>query len=259
MPCIRRLALPLMLATFAGAPAALANSVVGLAEGRTLVTFDPATLQATGVAEITGAGPLVGIDLRPADGKLYGVGADGQVYTLDPASGAATPVVRLQTMLPAGVAATVDFNPVADRLRLIGSDGTNLRANLADGAVTVDGALAYADGDMHRGEQPNIVAGAYTNSVAGSKETALYDLDATLDALVKQAPPNDGVLNAVGKLGVAAEGAAFDIATDAEGRNRAWLVAGGVLHAVDLETGMATVIGPVEGLPAISDLAVLPR
>ncbi len=258
MPSIRRLALPLVLATLAGAPAALANSVVGLADGTTLVTFDPASLKATGVAEITGAGPLVGIDVRPADGKLYGVGMDGQVYTLDPASGAATAAGKLQTMLPAGVVATIDFNPVADRLRLIGSDGTNLRANLADGAVTVDGALAYAEGDMHRGEMPNIVAGAYTNSVAGTKETALYDLDATIDALVKQAPPNDGVLNAIGKLGVAAEGAAFDIATDAEGRNWAWLVAGGVLHALDLATGVATVVGPIEGLPAISDMAVLP-
>ena len=41
--------------------------------------------------------------------------------------------------LPATV--TVDFNPVADRLRVIGSDGTNLRANVADGKVVTDGAL----------------------------------------------------------------------------------------------------------------------
>ena len=55
---------------------------------------------------------------------------------------------------------------------------------------------------MHKGEKPNIVAGAYTNSVKGAKETALYNIDATIGGLIKQAPPNDGTLNAVGKLGV---------------------------------------------------------
>ena len=55
---------------------------------------------------------------------------------------------------------------------------------------------------MHKGEKPNVVAGAYSNSFKGTKETALYDIDATIGALVKQAPPNDGVLNAIGKLGV---------------------------------------------------------
>ena len=31
---------------------------------------------------------------------------------------------------------------------------------------------------MHKGEKPNVIAGAYTNSVKGTKETALYDVDA---------------------------------------------------------------------------------
>ena len=101
----------------------------------------------------------------------------------------------------------MDFNPVADRLRVIGSDGTNLRANVDDGKVTTDGALKFAETDMHKGEKPNVVAGAYTNSFKGAKETALYDIDATIGALFKQAPPNDGVLNAVGKLGVKADDA----------------------------------------------------
>lgn len=256
MPSIHRLVLPLALASASLAPAAMADTLVGLAGGTTLVTFDSDSLQATGIVEISGPA-LVAIDQRPADGKLYGVAADGRVVTVDPASGMTTPVVTLATMLPAGSVAIIDFNPVADRLRLMASDGTNLRANLADGAVTQDGTLAYAQGDMHQGEVPNVVAGAYTNSFAGTKETALYDLDATIDALVKQAPPNDGILGAVGKLGVAADGAAFDIVSDGAGGNVAWLVSGGVLHSVDVASGKATVHGPVEGLPVISDLAVM--
>src|SRR5581483_1138854 len=141
-------------------------------------------------------------------------------------------------ILPAGVAAAVDFNPVADRLRIIGTDGTNLRANVDDGSVTTDGALKFAESDMHKGEQPKVVAAAYINSVKGAKETALYDIDGTIGGLLKQAPPNDGILNAVGKLGVALAGPlAFDIVSDGMGGNTAWLIAGGMLHKVDLATG----------------------
>ena len=93
---------------------------------------------------------------------------------------------------------TVDFNPAADRLRIIAADGTNLRVNVDDGKVTKDGNLKFADTDMHKGETPRIVAGAYTNSIKGAKETTLYDIDATIGGLIKQAPPNDGVLNSIG-------------------------------------------------------------
>ena len=72
---------------------------------------------------------------------------------------------------------------------------------------------------MHKGEKPNIVAGAYINSVKGAKETALFNIDATIGGLIKQAPPNDGVLAAIGKLGVKADSVAFDIWSDGSGKN----------------------------------------
>lgn len=87
----------------------------------------------------------------------------------------------------------------------------NLRANVDDGKVTKDGDHKYADADMHKGEKPNIIAGAYTNSIKGAKETALFNIDGTISGLIKQAPPNDGVLGALGKLGIKADKAAFDI------------------------------------------------
>lgn len=241
-----------------GAGAAEAATIVGLTGGDTLIPFDSETGKTAAPVKITGTDKLVGIDVRPADGKLYGVTGAGQVVTIDPATGAATDLVMLKTMLPAGVAATIDFNPVADRLRLIGSDGTNLRANLADGAVTTDGALKFADTDMHKGETPKIIAGAYTNAVAGAKETTLFDIDGTIGGLIRQAPPNDGILNAVGKLGVATPVAAFDIVSDGKGGNTAYLLAGGVLHTVDLATGKAKAGAKVAGLEAASDIAVLP-
>ncbi len=78
------------------------------------------------------------------------------------------------------------FQSVADRLRVMGADGTNLRINVDDGKVTKDGGLKFADGDMHKGEKPNVIAGSYTNPVKGAKETTPYNIDATIGALLRQ-------------------------------------------------------------------------
>ena len=58
---------------------------------------------------------------------LYGLQRDGQIVTIDMTSGQATMKSKLDQMLPAGVALTVDFNPVADRMCVVGADGINLR------------------------------------------------------------------------------------------------------------------------------------
>jgi hypothetical protein len=208
--------------------------------------------------KVTGiSGALVGIDVRPADGMLYGLTSDGTVYTIA-TDGKATMKSKLEMMLPAGVMATVDFNPVADRLRVIGSDGTSLRVNVDDGKVTTDGSHKFAETDMHKGEKPNVVAGAYSNSVKGTKETALYNIDGTVGALVKQAPPNDGILNAIGKLGIKATSVAFDIWSDGNGKNEAWLMSGDWLHSVDLATGKATPSVQIKGVSGVRDIAILP-
>jgi hypothetical protein len=239
------------------ANAASAASIIGLIDGKTLVWVDPATKKVTGKADITGAANVVGIDVRPADGMLYAVTADGGIYTLDAKSGAATMKSKLSETLKAGTKVTVDFNPVADRLRVITSDGINLRVNVDDGKATVDGAIKFKDGDANAGKTPMVVAGAYTNS-ANPKPTAtaLYDIDATTGSLVSQAPPNDGVLNTIGALGIKLDGpVAFNIVVKGED-NAAWLVTGGMLYTVDLKTGKATSAGKLEGVTGkLTDIA----
>jgi hypothetical protein len=181
--------------------AAQAAMLAALTGDDTLTMVDTATLKAGKQMKVTGiAGKIAGIDVRPADGMLYALGVDSTIYTIDKA-GKATMKSKIDTALPAGAMATVDFNPAADRRRVIGSDGTNLRVNVDDGKTTVDGKLKFAETDMHKGEVPVIVAGAYTNSVKGTKETALYDIDGNIGSLIKQAPPNDGVLGAVASSG----------------------------------------------------------
>ena len=76
---------------------------------------------------------------------------------------------------------------------------------------------------------------------------------------VKQAPPNDGVLNAIGKLGVKADNVAFDIWSDGQGKNDAWLMAGDTLYSVDLASGKATAAAKISGAKgAVRDIAILP-
>lgn len=259
---IRPLATGLLAsAALAVAAPALAAPAIGLTGDRTLVMFDTASPAVTATMEVSGVERLVGIDVRPADSRVYGVATDGTLVTIDMATGAATAGARLSTMLPEGVEGMVDFNPVADRLRIMGFDGTNLRANVDTGEVTVDGRLHFEAGDANAEATPMVAATAYTNSVGKPEVTAMYDIDAGLGALLRQTAPNDGTLATVGMLGI--EGAdtfAFDIEASAGGDNTAWLVAGNMLHTVDLETGAATVVGEITGLDgAIRDIAVLPQ
>src|SRR5947209_2650436 len=127
---------------------------------------------------------------------------------------------------------------------------------LVDGKSIVDGALKFKDGDAQAGKTPNVIAGAYTNSANPKPAaTALYDIDAA-GHLLSQAPPNDGVLNTIGMLGVKIDGpVAFNIVNKGED-NAAWLATGGTLYSVDLKTGKTTVAGKLEGVKGkLTDIA----
>ncbi|MCX7315075.1 MAG: DUF4394 domain-containing protein [Hyphomicrobiales bacterium] len=241
---------------------AQAAEVAALSGDNTISIVDTSKKAVTKTWKIEGvAGKVLGIDVRPADGMMYAVGADAGIYTVDMKTGKATMKSKLDKTGDTNWATakvTVDFNPVADRLRVMANDGANLRINVDDGKVTVDGSHKYAEADMHKGEKPNIVAGAYTNSVKGTKETALFNIDATIGGLIKQAPPNDGTLNAVGKLGVKVDTVAFDIWSDGQGKNEAWLMSGEWLHSVDLASGKATPAVEIKGVSGVRDIAILP-
>lgn len=237
------------LAFAAGTLPAHAQTGVALSGDNTLVVIDLAKATATKTMTVSGAGRLLGIDVRPSNKKLYGVTVDGTVVTIDVESGKASKVAKLGTMLPGNPTwAIVDFNPAADKLRFMGTDGTNLRADVDTGKVIKDGSLAFEKGDMHHGEKPAIVAAAYTNSFGKPKKTAMYDIDSTIVALIRQTKPNDGTLKAVGKLGIGkAQSYAFDVQTTSDGQNTAWLVADNTIYKVDIATGKATMVGAIKG------------
>jgi DNA-binding beta-propeller fold protein YncE len=234
--------------------AAEARTIAALTGDATLVHIDPDTRRATRTVTITGVdAPIAGIDVRPADGMLYALTFSGAVFTIDPMTGTATRKSQLRVAPSAAGAVTVDFNPVANRLRIISADGANLRANVDNGDVTADQSLRFAEGN----ESPRVIAGAYTNAVNGATETTLFDIDAA-GRLLRQAPPNDGVLNVVGALGASPSVIAFDIVTTGA-TNEGWAIAGGALHRIDLTTGAATNVGRLRGVRGeVRDIAILP-
>ncbi|MGF6114981.1 hypothetical protein ABIE30_005554 [Janthinobacterium lividum] len=227
----------------------------GLTDDARIVTFKtatPNTLDANVAITGLAAGErLLGFDIRPKDGLLYGISSAGRIVTIDPATGAATVKATLaadaaDASAPytaiAGTAFGVDFNPVADRLRVIGSTGQSLRINVDTGATTTDGAVNRA------GATPVVTAAAYSNSFAGTTATMLFDIDTASASLALQNPPNDGTLVNVGLLGVAAAGdVGFDIAGGANGLALAALRTAATgpssLYRIDLATGAAVLSG----------------
>jgi len=247
-----------LLALSIGLASAEAATLVGLTADNKLVKIDTAALAASAPMAISGADKVVGIDVRPADGKLYGLTAGGQLVVIDHMSGKATPGSMLSEKVTLGARPVVDFNPVADRLRVIGADGASLRINVDTGATIVDKPLNYDAADASAAKKPAVAAGAYTNSTKGAKGTELFHVDGGNGALVLQNPPNDGVLKTRGMVGIpAAADVVMDIDNEAEGKNTAWVVAGNAIYTVDLASGKATQVGMIKGLGGkLVDIAV---
>lgn len=224
------------------AVSASAADFVGVTEDNFLVRFsstNPANI--TSAFALTGleAGEsLVGIDLRPANNTLYGLGSLGNLYTVG-LNGTLTNTGSLTGATLNGTRFGFDFNPVADRLRVVSDTGQNLRINVDTRAVTVDGNLNPGT--------PDIVATAYTNSFVGATSTTQFTLDATTNSLNIQNTPNSGTQVLVGALGVDFDkNTSFEIAPGNVGY--AALGIGGTnssLYSIDLTTGAATSIGAI--------------
>ena len=270
------LALAIGLAPFGAAqaqtpPAATATSVAasnvtlyGLSVTNKLVRFNsgaPGTIQnSVQIGGLQSGENLVGIDFRPATGQLWGIGSTSRLYTIDLNSGAATVVGSVLTTTLAGASFGFDFNPAVDRIRVTSDQDQDLRLNPNNGSVAaIDGTLAYTSTDRNAGQNPLVIASAYTNNFPGPAATILYNIDSNLDVLVTQNPPNSGTLNTIGSLGVnAGETGAFDIV----GTNTAFaaLTTSGEanstgLYTINLSTGAATMVGTIGGGEAIRGLA----
>jgi hypothetical protein len=248
-----RTSLALSALILASAPsvskAALAYTIQN---GTTLVRFDTAAPGAfTTVGNFSGATSFVdGIDFRPANGLLYGYSfLANAVVTIDPST-AITSLASTPTTASTDFVLGIDFNPAADRLRLVNEADQNLRINVDTGATTVDGTLAYLAGDPNFGVNPLISEVAYTNNDNNpATGTTLYYIDTGTNSLVSTTNPNGGALQTVGALGLDVINLiGFDIVTDPfAGTNSAFAIldTGGVsaFYSINLASGAATLLG----------------
>lgn len=231
------------------------TTVFGLRNGTELVTLALSDADdVTSLGAITGLGSetLVGIDFRTLDGRLYGVGSGGGLFTIDPATAAASRVALVPNMGDPfvgldGAAFGVDFNPAPAvvPLRIVSDEEQNLRVGtIATGVTSTDVALIRAADSF------SISAAAYTNNVAPNPtSTVLYGLDAAGDRLVSITPPNNGVVRVIGPVGVdVTENAAFEIV----GENTAIAILDATsvdkaVYSINLTSGAATLIGSTAG------------
>ena len=229
--------------------------------GSLLISFNLATPgTVTTIGAFSGAATVIDdIDFRVSNGLLYGYSqASNQVVTINPATGATT-FVSTPSVASGTNNVGIDFNPVADRLRIVNNNNQNLRVNVATGATTNDQALSYAVGDVNAGNQPRIRDVAYTNNNNSGAGTTIYYLDAPHHTLVTTATPNGpggsvGFLNTVGALGATQNNNfGFDIFTSGGGVNSAYgifdstTILGGppTLYSINLTTGAASLIGGI--------------
>jgi hypothetical protein len=216
----------------------IVKAAYAISESNELLTFDPesnADIKRVTITGLQANENIVGIDLRPANNMLYGLGNNSRIYTINTSTGAATFVATLSVPLN-GSSFAVDFNPVPDRIRIISNTGQNLRVNPVDGATINDGSINPTPAA--------ITAAGYTNSVLGATTTTLFVIDTDADKLFIQNPPNNGTLTMGMNLGINVEASnGFDIGGKtgvaysilSSGTNTS-------LYTINLTTGQATVV-----------------
>src|SRR5262249_16338908 len=247
-----------------------------------LVPFNPADpavpVPPIPVTGLTAGQTLVGIDFRPANGLLYGLGVNSAANTATPSpisalTGVATvvgsigPLAQLDLSTASGFG--FDFNPVVDRIRVTTDTGENFRINPNNGTLAgLDSTITPAGSE--------ISGVAYTNNETNnSGVTTLYTFDSNTGRLMIQGflnmagGPNGGTQTPVGPVGVNFSTVnGFDIPAGVDtsvanagvpfGSGLALLTVGGTvqLYSINLVTGAGTLIDPFVPFPEISGLAI---
>jgi Domain of unknown function (DUF4394) len=202
-------------------------SIYALDTTNTLYKRSPGGQTWDTLGKVTGIGAenLVGMDFRPADGQLYAVGDRNTIFrvrldAISPDGVPADTISKLQTSFASifggGWQSLMDFNPVVDAIRLIGSNRSNYAVTSANGGLfnqlTRQTDMNIVSTIPIKGS-PNITAGAYDNNYLGATNTTFYMIDHDNDnfAMVPLAAPGNpnSSSNTAGGV-VSSFGAIFD-------------------------------------------------
>lgn len=236
------------------------ETLFGVTDSNQLLVIDSVSRQITSTTSLSGLGggeTMIGIDIRPATGELYGYSSADQFYKINPATGGTSPLGSPLGLIDTNQA--FDFDPVTDQIRLVTSFRKNIRINPNNGSViSNDALLTYSAGDPNAGVAPTVVQAAHNNNFPGATTTTLFDLEAARDVLTTQTPENDGLLQTVGPLGLplgtlssfngmdisGLTGIAYVVGTSFLGNG----LIGNTLYTVNLGTGQISESGPIQDL-----------
>jgi hypothetical protein len=163
---------------------------------------------------------MIGIDFRASDGKLYGVGNDSRVYTIDTLTGVATPVgepFSPKIISSFDIHFGMDFDPATDRIRLISNElGGNWSINPDDGTAVTGNTPRYAVGDPHEGHAAHIgglthipasqipagsaVRMSLSSRASGPCEDLVMAMDTELGQMITSCDPDSGDWNSLGDI-----------------------------------------------------------
>ncbi len=185
-----------------GSAGGASASLIGLSRDNQLIHLvagPPA--QATSVVPITGlrvGEQIIGIETRPSTKELFGVSNQNLLYKIDKFSGTARPVsvdsIEFNPNLT-GDLLGLDFNPMDDVLRIVTSDGQNLRVSPTTGEVIGVDISFGATGPVSF----NSIAYSFPTSLGGKSD--LYGIDLLSGNLYKVVNPNAAEIQLVGNTG----------------------------------------------------------
>jgi hypothetical protein len=144
---------------------------------------------------------IIGIALRPSNGKLYGVGNDSRVYTIDPLTAVATPVgsgpFSPGIISVFDVHFAMDLEPKGDRVRLIAAEsGANWSISLDDGTAIPGENSRYAAGTPLEGRTPRLLGITFAppadTADASLCQNLAYGIDADEAIMIATCDPATG-------------------------------------------------------------------
>ena len=273
-PPVKKLFLPVICLLAAGLLPCGAETIVALYSNNRLRQFDSDSPESfTQTVEITGIAAAEQVVALDFDGdELVVVSRKGTTinfYRVDLGTGVATKPPTSSANW-SGTGFGFDYVPNSST-RVLVSDADKLHVitggqiGFAPQTVAYDNVTSDGDPvDQHAGDNPAIVALAFTNDFPGSEATVLYGIDATPNSLAV-VTRSTGQLDTVGPLGVAVgTRCGFDI-SGATGTAYAAFGSGDftTLYKVNLGTGEATSVGSIGGQLVqagvnVVDIAVVP-
>jgi hypothetical protein len=191
-------------------------------DGRLLTFGTGSTEQVSRATAIRGVPILhriVGMDWRPADGRLYGVGNDSRVYVIDLEAATATPVSTQQFSPRVSLFFDVHFgmaiDPDADKIRLISAEsGVNWEIDPDDGTAVQLPSPRFAEGDANEGVTPRIAGMAYGPPPSSAAlapgatiptdcDRMLWAIDANVEWMMGSCDPDDWDFESLFEFGFA--------------------------------------------------------